>query len=322
MQKTGLVSDSRYKDHDSGTSHPESPDRYDAVLEGIMALVPHEQLIMIEPRYATEAEIALCHPESYLNTVRNEVSAGLESLSTGDTYICSESFDVALLAAGGCLNAVDSVINGDCRNAFINARPPGHHATTEAGMGFCIFNNIAIAARYAQKKQGISKVLIVDWDIHHGNGTQDIFYDDPSVFYFSTHSWPLYPGTGQAHQTGIEEGKGYTMNCPFPAGSCGSDLAGALKSKLIPAMKSFKPDFVMISAGFDARIGDTVGNFALQDSAFADLTQLCVKIAEEYCDGRLISALEGGYSLSGLSTAAGTHVKTLTEDGGYSARGR
>lgn len=312
MKKTGLISDIRYVKHNPGAGHPECAQRYHAVIKGINELVAEERLIYLEPRLATEKEIQLCHTASYINKAKTDIANGMTMLSTGDTNVCEDSYHVALLAAGGLLVAVDSVIKGECRNAFCNVRPPGHHASSQAGMGFCIFNNVAIAARYAQTVYNIEKVLIVDWDIHHGNGTQDIFYDDPSVFYFSIHSWPFYPGSGRAHETGIEEGKGYTMNCPLSAGACGTDVINAFNQKLVPAMKSFKPDLVMISAGFDSRIGDLIGNFAVQDEDFVELTRICMNLADEYCNSRLVSTLEGGYHLSGLASVAGLHVKTLS----------
>src|SRR5205823_4535682 len=202
-----------------------------------------------------------------------------------------------------------AVIGGELRTAFCIVRPPGHHATPDRGMGFCIFNNIAVAARYAQTRHKAGRVLIADWDVHHGNGTQDIFYADGSVLFFSTHQSPWYPGTGSADETGYAEGEGKTINCPFPAGSGRQEIAGAFEQLLIPAADEFKPDLVLISAGFDSRAGDPLGHFLLTDADFADLTSIMLTIADEHAEGRLVSVLEGGYSLSGLAAATRAHVQ-------------
>jgi acetoin utilization deacetylase AcuC-like enzyme len=199
------------------------------------------------------------------------------------------------------------------RNAFAAVRPPGHHATADAGMGFCVFNNVAIGARYAQRRHGLARVLIVDWDVHHGNGTQAIFYDDPSVFYFSIHQRPHYPGTGRANQTGTGAGQGFTLNCPLAAGSGGREARAAFLDRLVPAMRDFRPELVLVSAGFDARVGDPLGGLVLTDDDFADLTGIAMDIAAEYAGGRLVAALEGGYNLPGLAAAAGAHVRRLTQ---------
>jgi acetoin utilization deacetylase AcuC-like enzyme len=253
----------------------------------------------------------LCHTREYLRTAQHDVEAGYGSLTTGDTDITRNSWDVAGKAAGGVLNAVDAVVTGKARNAFCATRPPGHHATPNRGMGFCLLNNVAIGARYAQRKHGLERVLILDWDVHHGNGTQEIFYSDPTVFYCSTHQWPLYPGTGRADETGAGTAKGTKMNFPFPAGSGRKEILGAVVDSLAPAAQRFRPDLVMISAGFDSRVGDLLGSFTLTDQDFIDLTRAVMKMADEHAGGRIVSVLEGGYALSGLASAALAHVQTL-----------
>lgn len=311
---TGLVVDPVYREHDPGEGHPESPARYDAVVWGISQAVLPKALLELEPREAAESEIALCHGLGYMERVKRDVEEGRDTLSTGDTGINMRSLDAALMAAGGVIVAVDAVMGGKVANAFCAVRPPGHHATPTCGMGFCIFNNVAIGARYVQREYDLKRVLIVDWDIHHGNGTQEIFYRDPSVFYFSTHQWPFYPGTGAFDDTGIGEGKGTTLNCPFASGSGRAEIVGAFRDKLVPAMKHFKPEFVFISAGFDGRAGDPIGHFVLTDADFEELTRMVLAIADEYAQGRVVSALEGGYDLQGLAAAAGAHVRALVRD--------
>jgi len=235
-------------------------------------------------------------------------------LSTGDTIVSARSFDVALHATGGVLSAVDSVLTGKTQNAFCIVRPPGHHATPARGMGFCLFNSIAIAARYAQQKYGVDRVLIADWDVHHGNGTQNIFYSDGTVLFFSTHQHPWSPGTGAPDETGEGPGLGMTMNCPFPAGSGRAEILGAFQERLLPAAEKVKPELVLISAGFDSREGDPLGNFLLTDADFADLTKVLREIADKYAGGRLVSVLEGGYSLPGLAAGVRAHVEALIGD--------
>lgn len=265
----------------------------------------------IETRAATEEDLLLCHTASYLAIARSDVERRLPYLSTGDTDITPNSWDVAARAVGGVLNAVDAVMEGDARNAFCVVRPPGHHANASRGMGFCLFNNVAIAARHAQRMHGVDRVLIVDWDVHHGNGTQDIFYRDPSVFFFSTHQWPLYPGTGRANERGDGPGEDATMNFPFPAGSGRKEILGAVQTFLMPAMQRFQPDLVLISAGFDSREGDLLGRFTLTDQDFIDLTKCVMEIADTSAGGRVVSMLEGGYALKGLASASAAHVSAL-----------
>jgi len=306
---TALLADPIYKLHDTGPGHPEQPARYDAVFGAIKDM----SLALVPQRAATDDEIALVHSRRYIDIVRRDVGAGRTELSTGDTTISSASLRVALAATGGVLNAVDAVITGSARNAFCAIRPPGHHARPEQGMGFCIFNSIAVAARYAQRKHGLGKVLIVDWDVHHGNGTQDTFYHDGSVFFFSTHQWPWYPGTGPASETGDGAGKGTTMNRPFPAGSGREQIVTAFREDLRRAAEAFQPELVLISAGFDSRAGDPLGGFTLADGDFADLTRIMLDIADEHANGRLVSVLEGGYNLGGLASASAAHVQELVK---------
>jgi acetoin utilization deacetylase AcuC-like enzyme len=304
---TALLADAFCKLHDTGPAHPERPARFDAAVRGLSEW----PLNSFEPRSATAEEIALCHDLAYIQTARRDVQAGRHQLSTGDTEVCPRSFEVALRAVGAVLTAVDLVMSGTFPNAFCAVRPPGHHATPDRGMGFCLFNNIAIGARYAQRRYGISRVLIADWDVHHGNGTQDVFYRDPSVFFFSTHQSPWYPGTGAADETGAGAGIGTTLNCPLPAGSGRGEILGAFERKLVPAMREFQPELVMISAGFDSRIGDPLGQFTLTDEDFADLTRVLMKIAAESAGARIVSVLEGGYDLEGLQHAVRAHAAAL-----------
>jgi acetoin utilization deacetylase AcuC-like enzyme len=270
----------------------------------------------ISPLPCSLEMLALCHVNSYIETVQNEIAdlkkipaaQGECSLSTGDVQICSDSLDVALLACGAALKAVDIVMEGYSNAVFCPVRPPGHHATSNQGMGFCIFNNAAIAARYAIQKYGLKRVLIADWDVHHGNGTQEIFFHDPAVFYFSTHQAGIYPGTGHLDEIGY----GNIMNCPIEGGR-GSRLAvlKAFHEKLVPAMQKFHPELVIISAGFDAHVDDPLGGMDLTTDDFAELTSILKDISRQYSKGRVISLLEGGYNLNALAQCAVAHVKVL-----------
>lgn len=306
-----LATDPACKKHDTGRGHPEQIARYSAVYDALKAAGIVEKSRVIGPRAVTMDDLALAHEPRYLEIAEREIRGGYDHLSTGDTNICPDSWDAATKAAGCAIAATEGVVKGEDKTAFCLIRPPGHHANAKKGMGFCVVNNIAIAARYAQRRLGIGRVLIVDWDVHHGNGTQDIFYEDGSVFVFNTHQSPWYPGTGAAGETGAGEGKGTTMNCPFPAGSGRAEILGAFETKLVPAMEKFRPELVMISAGFDSREGDPLGNFLLTDKDFADLTKLVRGIAAKTASGRVVSMLEGGYNLAGLASAATAHVAEL-----------
>jgi acetoin utilization deacetylase AcuC-like enzyme len=313
--KTGLVFDPIYLRHLAGdtTGHPERPERLTAIMDGLEKAGVLKDLVRIAPRRATEAELGLVHSPSYLTLVQRELTnlQGPHELSTGDTLTSPDSFEAAHYAAGGVLNAVDAVMANRVKNAFCAVRPPGHHASRDRGMGFCIYNNVAIAARYLQRVHKIQRVLIVDWDYHHGNGTQDTFYEDGSVFYFSTHDYGAYPGTGSATETGKGAGSGKIVNVPLPKGAGDADILRAFQTKLIPAARNFKPDFILISAGFDSMRRDLLGQFDITPEGFAAITRVVVMLADELCQGRVVSVLEGGYRLDGLADSAAAHVKAL-----------
>ncbi len=308
---TAYLSDPLYLRHDTGAGHPERPARLLAVEDRLSEEPWFASLLRLSPREADVETLSLVHDPGYVALVRREVEAGRRQLSTGDTVISPESYAVALGMVGGVLEAVDTVMSGRARSAFCAVRPPGHHASGGRGMGFCLFNGVAVAARYAQRVHGVERVLIADWDVHHGNGTQDIFYADGSVFYMSTHQFPFYPGTGRGTETGAGLGAGATMNRPFPAGAGDREIVGAFRNDLLPAARAFRPELVLISAGFDSRVDDLLGGFRVTDDGFRSLTRVMLEIAEIAGEGRVVSVLEGGYNLAGLASAVHTHVEEL-----------
>ncbi len=309
-EPTVLVSDLAYEKHDTGFGHPEQPARIKAVLRALDRADLSKKFRKVEPRPCEDDDILRCHTKEYLAAAKADVASGATNLRTGDTTLSPASLDIARLAVGGALAAVDEVLGNRARNAFCVVRPPGHHATPDKGMGFCLFNSIAIAARYAQEKHKVGKVLIVDWDVHHGNGTQDIFYEDESVFFFSTHQSPWYPGTGDREETGKGKGLGTILNRPFPAGSGHDEIVeSAFGDDLAKAMTKYRPELILISAGFDSRLGDPLGQFRLTDDDFTSLTSLILDLAKEHADGKVVSVLEGGYDLNGLGKAAAAHAK-------------
>lgn len=311
-KRTGYLYDGIYLDHDTGGYHPERPERLTAIHRAVENTGFFKNLSRFDAVEADIDTVALVHDRGYIEGVKRECQAGYGNLSTGDTAICPLSFSIALKAAGGVLGVLDAVMKGKIRTAFCAVRPPGHHSSQRRGMGFCVFNNVAIAARYAQKKYGVERILIADWDVHHGNGTQDIFYDDPTVFYMSTHQYPWYPGTGHYTETGDGKGKGYTLNRPFPAGAGNREIIGAFQREFLSAARKFKPDLTLISAGFDSRSGDPLGHFRIDDQGFRELTRIMKEISWIAGNGRLISVLEGGYSLEGLAEAVTVHLDELS----------
>ena len=308
-QKTGFAYHPDYLNHDTGPNHPERPDRLRASLAALQESEVWEQLHPIEPVPASVAQLCYAHNPAYPEHIRRHCEQ--EIPLTYDTTVGHESYDIALLSTGGVLRVAEAVAIGTVKNAFAMVRPPGHHATQGQSMGFCLFNNIAIAARYLQREQGISKVAIVDWDVHHGNGTQDIFYEDETVFFFSIHQSPLYPGTGSSYERGSGKARGTTLNMPMPEGSGDNEYTAVFTDVLIPALRDFSPEVILISAGFDGHYLDPLSGTELTADGFSTLTDLILELAQETASGRVISALEGGYSLEGVSECVVGHVERL-----------
>jgi acetoin utilization deacetylase AcuC-like enzyme/formylglycine-generating enzyme required for sulfatase activity len=311
--RTGLVSGDIFLEHKTPRGHPERPQRISAILERFKTSGLLADLTPIAPAPAALEWIAAVHAPQYIQRVKRSCAAGAGYVDSRDAPVSAESYNVALQAAGGVLAAVDAVMGEKVRNAFCAVRPPGHHACKDRAMGFCLFNNVAIAARYVQKKHKLPKVLIVDWDVHHGNGTQATFYDDPTVMYFSVHQHPFYPHTGTAAETGAGKAVNHTINVPLPAGSGDREYQQAFQEKLLPAAMAFHPDFVFISAGFDAHQDDPLGGMKLTARQYAAQTRIVKQIAARCCRGRLVSVLEGGYGLEGLAASVEAHVRTLME---------
>jgi acetoin utilization deacetylase AcuC-like enzyme len=309
--KTGYLYDDVFLEHRPGETHPESPQRLLAIDRAVRTMNFFPELVPLRPRRAGREELLLVHDAAYIDLVKSECEQGRATLSTGDADISAGSYEAALNAAGGVMAAVDAVFAGTVANAFCSVRPPGHHAGPGRGMGFCLFNNIALAARYAQKRHGVKRALIADWDVHHGNGTQEVFYRDGSVLFFSVHLFPHYPGTGPARERGEGAAKGLIINQPFPRGAGDGEIIGAFRDLLLPAARAFKPDLTLVSAGFDSRLGDPLGGFTIDDEGFRALTRIMLEIAAISGKGRLVSVLEGGYDLDGLSAAVCAHLDEL-----------
>lgn len=299
----------RFKDHDTGP-HVEQPKRMDVIVTALQSQFTNGEVDWMEPRAARVEELRLVHTQKHIDTIKTIAAQG-GGMADPDTVISPASFDVAKLAAGALLDAVDAVAKNPKQKSFVLCRPPGHHCLADRVMGFCLFNNIAIAARYALSAHHVNKVLILDWDVHHGNGTQDIFYEDDSVFYISAHQYPHYPGTGRKGEKGKGNGEGFTENLPFPAYTQPQLIVDAIKDSLDRIVPEFQPDILMISAGFDGHKDDPLGNWLLEESHFAALTSMMMKHADTYCGGKLISCLEGGYNLQSLAGSCAAHCEVL-----------
>jgi len=312
---TALVYDDIYLEHQTGAEFAESPRRLPAIIDRLKTDGLYHQLVLLGPAAGPDPLnwIRTVHTDQYRQSVQDSCAEGLKNLNhNSDLPISPRSYEVACAAVAGVLAGVDAVVNGDVRNGFCAIRPPGHHAMPDEGMGFCIFNNVAIAARYIQQQHGLAQVLIVDWDVHHGNGTQAIFYDDPSVMYFGIHQYgDFYPGTGAETEKGLAGGYGSTINVPLPSGSSDDEYLKAFREQLMPAADSFQPDFVLISAGFDAHVDDRLGDMLVSTAGFAALTQIVKNIADRHCQGRLLSLLEGGYNVDLQAESVSAHIEVL-----------
>lgn len=310
--KTAIVHHPIYEKHNTGPGHPETSERYKVVIDTLQSDTEFwNSLIQITPEKASQGIVQAAHTKEHFKRVEDAFANGLDRLDA-DTVISMQSFDASLFAAGGAIAAVDAVMQGEADNAFVAARPPGHHATAERAMGFCLFNNVAVAARYAQNKyKEIDRVAIIDWDVHHGNGTQGIFYSDPSVFFFSMHQYPWYPGTGSRGETGQGKGLGTTLNVPMRAFTKARDQLSSFESAIEEIASKTKPDIVFISAGFDAHLTDPLGQLQLDDPDFVSMTRTVKQWAAEVCGGRIVSCLEGGYNLSTLGETVKSHILEL-----------
>jgi len=307
---TAIVYHPDYLRHDTG-SHPENAHRLSALVAHLKQTGLWDAIQHLEPRRATPAEVQFIHAADYVEFVRRLSERG-GGMMTADTPVSERSYEVALLAVGGALRAVDAVMNGEAENAFALVRPPGHHALPTCGMGFCLFNNVAIAARSAQKNYGVSKVCIVDWDVHHGNGTQEAFYADPSVLFFSIHQYPWYPWRwGAEDERGEGAGVGFNVNVPMRAGSTDWEYRQAFEEILQPLVNDFKPELMLVSAGYDAHLADPLGRMKVTREGFYEMTRIVKELAVQHCQGRLVAVLEGGYNVQSLAEGVVTTLKEM-----------
>ena len=310
---TVVIYDDIYLKHDTGPNHPENATRIINTIEHLRSTNLWQKLDIKKPRAATEAEVSAIHSTSQIEQVAEIARSGGGYLDP-DTYVSSDSYEAALNAAGAPLTAIDLIMDKKADNAFCLVRPPGHHATPEKGMGFCLFNNVAIAAKYIQSRYSLDRIVIIDWDVHHGNGTQDAFYDDPSVMYFSMHRYPFYPGTGAEEETGKDSGSGFTINIPLSYNTEPQEYLKFFEDILEKRIKPFNPQFILISSGFDAYRLDPISGLSLEASDYNKLTKLTQNVAKDCCDGRIVSCLEGGYHLLDLPKCIEEHLNGLMYD--------
>ncbi|MBW1709782.1 MAG: histone deacetylase [Deltaproteobacteria bacterium] len=310
MNNTGIVRSNLYLEHFAGDWHPESPKRLEVIHNYLDSnFIPGLQFL--KPRAASREEITLVHDQNHYDLIAQTTSQP-QCYLDADTQTCARSFEAALFAAGGLILLVEKVLNGELDNGFALVRPPGHHAEASRPMGFCLFNNIAIAAAWALKERGLSRIMIIDWDLHHGNGTQHSFYEDPRVLYFSTHLYPFYPGTGSFSETGKGQGKGYTVNVPMDPKQDDKDFVAIFQKIAQPLIKTYRPELILVSAGFDTHVADPMQGMTVTPEGYAAMTYILKTMAEKICDGKLVLTLEGGYHFMGQADSVLKVLEVLT----------
>ena len=308
---TGFLYDSRFLEHDAGRGHPERSERLVSTMAWLEGRDWFDDLVRVDPVIADPAWIETVHDADYIARAEETCRAGAPFLDVADVGVSRRSSDVARLAAGGAIAMADRIVAEDVENGFVLSRPPGHHAERGMALGFCLFNNVAIAARYLQRTHGVDKALILDFDVHHGNGTQHTFEEDPSVMYASIHQYPYYPGTGAASETGIGRGVGATINCPVPAGAGDEEYRRAFNERILPAAEAFAPEFVILSAGFDAHAADPLAQVRISTECFAWMSRRIMEVAGKHAGGRVLSMLEGGYNVDVLPQCVAKHLEVL-----------
>ncbi len=311
MTKTGVVVDRAYLKHEPGEFHPERPERI-GVLLNLAEQLDEEKFQLLAPAAANRSEIESCHSSDYVTLVESTSKRNQYALD-GDTITCRDSFGVGLLAVGGLLRLLDGIAAAEIGNGFALVRPPGHHALRNRAMGFCLFNTIAIGARHLKRAHGAKRVLIMDWDVHHGNGTQEAFYDDPSVLFISTHQFPFYPGTGAMDEIGVNEGEGCTINVPLPAGCGDAEYLRVFEEIVVPAAARFEPEWILVSAGFDGHRRDPLGGMNVTEEGFRAMAEILLRLAAHYANGKIAFLLEGGYDLAALSQSVAAVLNAMQQ---------
>ena len=312
MVPSAVVVDSNYLKHDPGEFHPERPERIQVLLD-LADDLDSEKFHILPPKAATRTDIESCHRPDYVNLVESTSKTNQHALD-GDTITCRDSFAVGLLAVGGFLQLLDSIAARESRNGFALVRPPGHHALSDRAMGFCLFNTMAIGAEHLKRTHGAKKILIMDWDVHHGNGTQAAFYDDPSVLFISTHQYPYYPGTGALNEVGVGAGEGFTINVPLPAGCADAEYVRVFQDVVIPAARKFEPEWILVSAGFDPHRRDPLGGMGVTEEGFCAMARMLLQLADQYASEKLAFLLEGGYDLAALRNSVAAVLGAMQRD--------